>query len=107
MSAAAKMERTYIMIKPDGVQRGLVGEIISRFEKKGFKLVALKLASPTRSHLEQHYADLSSKPFFPSLIEYMMSGPVTCMVWEGLGAVATGRKMLGETKPSASLPGTV
>jgi len=107
MSAAAKMERTYIMIKPDGVQRGLVGEILSRFEKKGFKLCALKLAQPTREHLEQHYADLSSKPFFPSLIEYMMSGPVVCMVWEGLGAVATGRKMLGETKPSASLPGTI
>ena len=63
--------------------------------------------TPTRELLETHYSDLSSKPFFPSLIEYMSSGPVCCMVWEGMGAVVTGRKMLGETKPSASAPGTI
>lgn len=74
------MERTYIMIKPDGVQRGLIGEIISRFEKKGFKLQAMKLATPPRELLEAHYADLSSKPFFPPLVDYMCSGPVCCMV---------------------------
>ena len=73
---SGNMERTYIMIKPDGVQRGLVGEIISRFEKKGFKLQALKLYQPPRSLLEAHYADLSSKGFFAGLIEYMISGPV-------------------------------
>ena len=67
-------ERTYIMIKPDGVQRGLVGEIIARFEKKGFKLTALKLYKPARELLEAHYADLSSKSFFPGLIDYMTSG---------------------------------
>ncbi|WVQ79284.1 nucleoside diphosphate kinase [Cryptococcus sp. DSM 104549] len=100
-------EQTYIMIKPDGVQRGLVGEIISRFEKRGFKLAALKLASPTKEHLEQHYSDLSSKPFFPRLVEYMLSGPVVCMVWEGLDAVKTGRVMLGATNPLASAPGTI
>ena len=101
------MERTYIMIKPDGVQRGLVGEIISRFEKKGFKLQAMKLMSPTRALLEEHYADLSSKGFFAGLIDYMNSGPVCCMVWEGMGAVKTGRVMLGATKPSDSLCGTI
>jgi len=101
------MERTYIMIKPDGVQRGLVGEIISRFEKKGFKLGAMKVVQPTRAHLEEHYADLSSKGFFAGLIEYMLSGPVCCMVWVGAGAVATGRVMLGATKPADSAPGTI
>ena len=68
------------MIKPDGVQRGLVGKIIDRFEKKGFKLVALKLMSPTEDLLKNHYGDLSTKPFFPGLIAYMMMGPVVCMV---------------------------
>ncbi|WWC65737.1 nucleoside diphosphate kinase [Kwoniella dejecticola CBS 10117] len=100
-------EQTYIMIKPDGVQRGLVGEIIARFEKRGFKLAALKLASPSKEHLEKHYADLSDKKFFPGLIKYMLSGPVVCMVWEGLDAVKTGRTMLGATNPLASAPGTI
>jgi len=100
-------ERTYIMIKPDGVQRGLVGSIVARFEAKGFKLLALKQASPAREHLERHYADLSAKKFFPSLIEYMASAPVVAMVWEGEGVVAEGRKMLGATKPSDSLLGTI
>ena len=105
--ATANRERTFIMIKPDGVQRGLIGQIISRFETKGFKLVAMKLNSPTREHLERHYADLSSKGFFAGLINYMASGPVCCMVWEGDNAVLTGRKMLGATKPSDSAPGTI
>jgi nucleoside-diphosphate kinase len=101
------MERTYIMIKPDGVQRGLVGEIIARFEKKGFKLAAMKLMQPTRELLETHYEDLSSKGFFAGLIDYMLSGPVCCMVWQGQGAVKTGRVMLGATKPADSAPGTI
>ena len=100
-------ERTYIMIKPDGVQRGLIGPIITRFEQRGFKLVAMKLVTPGKAHLEQHYADLSSKGFFAGLIEYMNSGPVCAMVWEGDNAVATGRKMLGATKPFDSAPGTI
>lgn len=100
-------ERTYIMIKPDGVQRGLVGKIIARFEQKGFKLVALKMMQPSQEHLETHYADLKSKKFFPGLIKYMASGPVVCMAWEGEGAVKTGRIMLGETMPAKSLPGTI
>merc|ERR1719263_1721510 len=104
---AAQLERTYIMIKPDGVQRGLVGTIIARFEAKGYKLAAMKMAQPGRAHMEKHYEDLKSKKFFPGLIEYMTSGPVICMVWQGMDAVATGRKMLGATKPTDSEPGTI
>ena len=100
-------ERTYIMIKPDGVQRGLVGDIIKRFEQKGYKLIALKMMTPSVSHLKEHYADLAKKPFFPSLIEYMASGPVVCMVWEGSFAVKTGRVLLGETNPTDSTPGSI
>merc|ERR1711977_422646 len=101
------MEQTYIMIKPDGVQRGLVGEIIGRFEKRGYKLVALKLVQPSVEHLEKHYEDLSSKGFFKGLIKYMASGPVVAMVWEGKDAVKTGRAILGATNPLASAPGTI
>merc|ERR1712071_25812 len=101
------MERTYIMIKPDGVQRGLVGTIVGRFEAKGYKLAAMKTKMATKELLETHYKDLVEKPFFPGLRDYMMSGPVVCMVWEGKEAVATGRKMLGETNPLASAPGTI
>ena len=104
---AAKNERTFIMIKPDGVQRGLVGQIIQRFETKGFKLVAMKLVHASDAILSEHYRDLADKPFFPGLLAYMKSGPVVPMVWEGMGAVATGRKMLGATKPSESAPGTI
>lgn len=100
-------ERTFIMIKPDGVQRGLVGDIIKRFEQKGFKLVALKFMQASEDHLRQHYADLSSRPFFPGLVKYMASGPVVPMVWEGLNVVKTGRVMLGETNPKDSAPGTI
>ena len=100
-------ERTFIMIKPDGVQRGLVGEIIARFEKKGFKLAAMKLCTPGQEHMEKHYADLKAKKFFPGLIAYMITGPVCAMVWEGDNAVLTGRKMLGATMPKDSEPGTI
>ncbi|RAL01948.1 nucleoside diphosphate kinase [Aspergillus ibericus CBS 121593] len=100
-------EQTFIAIKPDGVQRGLVGPIISRFEKRGFKLVALKLVSPGKEHLEKHYADLKEKPFFPGLVSYMLSGPICAMVWEGRDAVKTGRTILGATNPLASAPGTI
>ena len=103
----AVRERTFIMIKPDGVQRGLVGDIISRFEKKGFKLVALKLEAPGKAKFEQHYADLSSKGFFAGLVQYAASGPVVAMVWEGHNVVLTGRKMLGATRPDDSAPGTI
>ncbi|AEO62723.1 5202ba3d-0398-469c-880d-b6701af7ccac [Thermothielavioides terrestris] len=100
-------ERTFIAVKPDGVQRGLVGNIIGRFEARGFKLVALKLVTPGKEHLEKHYSDLSDKPFFKGLVEYMNSGPIVAMVWEGYDAVKTGRAMLGATNPLASAPGTI
>nr|WIM01435.1 nucleoside diphosphate kinase [Limnephilus flavicornis] len=104
---AEARERTFIMIKPDGVQRGLVGKIIKRFEAKGFKLVALKFVWPSEELLKNHYADLSARPFFPGLVKYMGSGPVVPMVWEGLNAVKTGRVMLGATNPADSAPGTI
>ena len=100
-------ERTFIMLKPDAVQRGLVGEIIKRFEQKGFKLVAMKMMHASVEHLEEHYADLKGKGFFPGLIKYMNSGPVVPMVWQGLNVVKTGRVMLGETNPTTSAPGTI
>merc|ERR1712244_144282 len=100
-------ERTFIAVKPDGVQRGLVGDIIKRFEQRGYKMVAGKLMTASKEHLENHYADLSSKPFFPGLINYMSSGPVFAMVWEGKSVVKMGRMMLGATNPLESLPGTI
>ncbi|XP_076467995.1 uncharacterized protein LOC143298876 [Babylonia areolata] len=112
LSAFTKMsdpckERTFIAVKPDGVQRGLVGEITKRFEQRGYKLVAAKLCTPGKQHLEQHYADLSSKPFFAGLVTYMNSGPIFAMVWEGKEVVKMGRMMLGATNPLASAPGTI
>ncbi|XP_038897694.1 nucleoside diphosphate kinase [Benincasa hispida] len=101
------MEQSFIMIKPDGVQRGLVGEIISRFEKKGFSLRGLKLMSVDRAFAENHYSDLAGKPFFNGLIEYIISGPVVAMIWEGKNVVATGRKIIGATKPADSDVGTI
>jgi nucleoside-diphosphate kinase len=106
-SNVERQERSYVMIKPDGVQRGLVGAIIKRFETKGFKLLALKMVSPSKTHLESHYEDLKSKKFFPDLISYMLLGPVVAMVWQGRSVVATGRKMLGATNPLDSAPGTI
>ncbi|KAG7504823.1 nucleoside diphosphate kinase 3 isoform X2 [Solea senegalensis] len=100
-------ERTFIAIKPDGVQRRLVGQIVQRFEKKGFKLVGMKLIQATEGLLKEHYTELRSKPFFSGLISYMSSGPVVAMVWQGLDVVKMARKMLGETNPADSLPGTI
>jgi len=100
-------EQTFIAIKPDGVQRGLIGPIIQRFENRGFKLAAIKLVTASKEHLETHYADLAGKPFFPGLVAYMASGPICAMVWEGRDAVKTGRVILGATNPLASAPGTI
>ncbi|NXK75795.1 NDK kinase, partial [Amazona guildingii] len=112
---AANSERTFIAIKPDGVQRRLVGEIIKRFEQKGFLLVAMKLVHASEDLLKQHYIDLKDRPFYAGLVKYMNSGPVVAMVgclflfkvWEGLNVVKTGRVMLGETNPADSKPGTI
>lgn len=101
------MERTFIAIKPDGVQRGLVGEIICRFEAKGFTLVGLKFMQAGRELAEQHYAIHRERPFFSSLVEFIISAPVVAMVWEGDGVVASARKMIGATNPLTSEPGTI
>lgn len=101
------MERTFIAIKPDGVQRGLSGEIIRRFETKGFKLVGLKLVHPTRELAEAHYAVHRERPFFAGLVDFITSGPVVAMVWEGDGVVAAARNLIGATNPLTSAPGTI
>jgi nucleoside-diphosphate kinase len=105
--ASASPERTYIMVKPDGVQRGLVGEIISRFERKGFYLKGLKLFNCPEELAKEHYGDLKEKPFFPDLVGYICSGPVVAMVWEGKGVVKSARKLIGATNPLESEPGTI
>ncbi|XWS50093.1 hypothetical protein CRYUN_Cryun12cG0058900 [Craigia yunnanensis] len=104
---AAEMERTFIAIKPDGVQRGLIAEIISRFERKGFKLVAIKILVPSKEFAQKHYDDLKERPFFNGLCEFLSSGPVIAMVWEGEGVIRYGRKLIGATDPQKSEPGTI
>ena len=105
--AGTNQERTFLAVKPDGVQRGLIGDIIARFEKRGYKLVGLKMVWPTKEMAEQHYADLSKKPFFPGLVNFFSSGPIVCMCWEGKDIIKQGRQMLGETQPLASKPGSI
>lgn len=101
------LERTFIAIKPDGVQRQLIGEIICRFETKGFTLVGLKFMKVSRELAEQHYDVHKEKPFFSGLVEFITSGPVTAMVWEGDGVVAAARKIIGATNPLSAEPGTI
>merc|ERR1712063_155029 len=98
-------ERTFLAIKPDGVQRNLVGEIIARFERKGFQLVGLKMISVPKELAEEHYAEHKGRPFFQGLIDFITSGPVVAMVWQGENVVAGARTMIGATSPSA--PGTI
>lgn len=95
------------MIKPDGVARGMIAPIMKRFEQRGYKLVAMKMMIADQKLLSQHYSDLKSKPFFPDLVNFIGSGPVLPMVWEGKDAVVQGRQMLGETNPLASKPGSI
>ncbi|XP_029462823.1 nucleoside diphosphate kinase B [Rhinatrema bivittatum] len=104
---AGHKERTFIAVKPDGVQRGLIGSIVERFEQKGFHLVGMKFLQASEELLKQHYSELKDRPFYPGLVKYMSSGPVVAMVWEGLNVVKTGRVMLGETNPADSRPGTI
>jgi nucleoside-diphosphate kinase len=101
------MEHTFIMVKPDGVQRQLVGEIIRRFETKGFKLVGMKFMAVPKELAEKHYESLNDKPFFPGLVEFIISSPVVAMVWEGVSVVSTSRQMIGATDPHAAVPGTI
>ena len=100
-------ERTLSIIKPDGVQRNLVGEIIRRFEAKGFTLVGLKLMSVSKELAEQHYDVHKERPFFPGLVQFITSGPVVAMVWEGNGVIASARKIIGATNPLNAEPGTI
>lgn len=101
------MERTFLMVKPDGVQRNLIGEIVGRFESKGFKLVGAKLMQITPELASQHYAEHSERPFFGELVDFITSGPVFAMVWEGENVISVGRLMTGATNPKESAPGTI
>jgi nucleoside-diphosphate kinase len=101
------MERTFLAVKPDGVQRGLVGEIIRRFEQKGYKLVGLKLMQVTRETAESHYGEHKGKPFFAGLVDFITSGPIVAMAWEGKNVIATARAMMGATNPANAASGTI
>ncbi|KAM8778896.1 nucleoside diphosphate kinase, mitochondrial isoform 2-T2 [Rhynchonycteris naso] len=101
------LERTLVAVKPDGVQRRLVGDVIRRFERRGFKLVGMKMLQAPESVLAEHYHDLQRKPFYPALISYMSSGPVVAMVWEGPNVVCTSRVMIGQTDSAEAAPGTI
>jgi len=103
----SQADRTFLAIKPDGVQRNLVGEIISRLEKKGFTLVAMKLVQVSKEQAENHYGEHKGKPFFEGLVNFITSGPVVAMVWQGKGVVEASRKLIGVTKPLESAPGTI
>lgn len=101
------MERTLVLVKPDGVQRGLVGEVISRLERRGLRLVAAKFMTASKELAETHYAIHKGKPFYEGLISYITSAPVMAMVWEGPQAVAAVRQTMGSTKPVEAAPGTL
>jgi nucleoside-diphosphate kinase len=101
------MDKSVVLIKPDGVQRGIVGEVIKRFEQKGLHLVGIKMISLTDSILDEWYVHHKDKPFFPSLKSYMMSYPVVAMLWQGIEAATTIRTLLGVTKGRAAAPGTI
>ncbi|ORY37052.1 NDK-domain-containing protein [Rhizoclosmatium globosum] len=103
------IERTFIAIKPDGVQRGLVAEVINRFERKGYKLVGIKAIVPSKELAEEHYGDLKARPFYKGLVNYMTSGraPVIAMVWEGPDVIRQGRRIIGATNPLDAEPGSI
>lgn len=101
------MEQTLILVKPDGVQRGLIGRIIARFERRGLKLVGMKLIKMSQALAARHYAVHEGKPFYEGLIEYITSGPVVAMVWQGTEAIAVARATMGATKPVEAGPGTI
>lgn len=101
------MERTLVLIKPDGVQRGLVGEIVGRLEKRGLKIVAAKFMTVSRPLAEKHYSVHKGKPFYDSLIDYITSAPVFAMVWEGPFAIAAVRQTMGATRPTEAAPGSI
>ena len=101
------LERTLVLVKPDAVQRGLIGEITSRLERRGLRLVAGKFMPVSRELAEEHYAVHQGKPFYPGLIDYITSAPVMAMVWEGPGAIKAVRQTMGATAPTEAAPGSV
>ncbi|MCI1274173.1 MAG: nucleoside-diphosphate kinase [Clostridiaceae bacterium] len=100
-------EKTFIAVKPDGVKRGLVGEVIKRFEHKGFKLIAMKMLNVTKEMAEAHYAEHKGKVFYPRLIEYLQSGPIVAMVWKGFDVIKGARVLMGSTNPNEAQVGTI
>jgi nucleoside-diphosphate kinase len=101
------MEKTFLMVKPDGVQRHLVGEIVGRFERKGFQLVGAKLMTIPVELAEKHYGEHKGKPFYDSLVQFITSGPVFAMVWQGENVIELSRKIMGKTNPKDAEPGTI
>ena len=104
---AQKLERTLILVKPDGIRRSLVGEVINRVENKGYQVVALKMITPTREILAKHYAEHEGKPFYEPLLELMLSGPIVSMIAEGNRVIEGFRKLAGTTDPTTAEPGTI
>ena len=100
-------ERTFVMVKPDGVQRGLIGEVVSRLEQRGLKLAGAKFMRIDEELAHEHYGEHEGKPFFEDLVSFITSGPVMAMVWEGADATRQVRKMMGQTDPAESAPGTI
>lgn len=101
------MERTFLMVKPDGVERGLTGEVISRIEKKGFRMVAIKMLRISEELAREHYAEHAGNPFFDEMLSFITSGPVVAMVWEGPGVIQSIREIMGATDPARAEPGTI
>ena len=101
------MEQTFVLVKPDGVQRGLVGEVIARLERRGLKLTAAKFLAVSQDLAERHYSIHKGKPFYESLIKYITSAPVMAMVWAGPNAVAAVRQTMGATRPTEAAPGSI
>lgn len=101
------MERTFVMVKPDAVQRGLIGEIIKRLEIKGFKLLGLKMIRINEELARRHYAEHEGRPFFEELVSFITSGPAIAMVWEGNNVIASVRSLMGDTDPVKAAPGTI
>src|SRR5690625_979006 len=101
------MKKTFLMVKQDGVQRHIIGEIVHKFEKKGFKLVAAKLMNIPNELAQEHYGEHADKPFYDELVDFITSGPVFAMVWEGEEVIKTARQMMGATNPLEADPGTI
>jgi nucleoside-diphosphate kinase len=101
------MQRTLVLVKPDGVQRGLVGAIVARLERRGLKLIGLKMMRISKEMAARHYAEHQGKPFFDGLIAFITSGPVVAMIWEGREAVTVVRNLMGATDPLKAVPGTI